>query len=95
MAPSFIYSQLLAQYDYQLLVYMDDILLVSYMDNKRTSALLALLRELFDLFGIQVNCSKSVLAPVSRLEYLGLILDIDGTIALAPRCLAKLRAHAT
>ena len=95
MAPSFIYSQLLAQYDYQLLVYMDDILLVSYMDNKRTSALLALLRELFDLFGIQVNCSKSVLSPVSRLEYLGLILDIDGTVALAPHHLAKLRAHAT
>ena len=76
-------------------MYMDDILLVSYMDNKHTSALLALLRELFDLFGIQVNCSKSVLAPVSRLEYLGLILDIDGTVTLAPRCLAKLRAHAT
>ena len=76
-------------------MYMDDILLMSYMDNKRTSALLALLRELFDLFGIQVNCSKSVLAPVSRLEYLGLILDINGTVTLAPHRLAKLRAHAT
>ena len=95
MAPSFIYSQLLAQYDYQLLMYMDNILLVSYMDNKHTSALLALLRELFNLFGIQVNYSKSVLALVCRLEYLGLILDIDGTVALAPRCLAKLRAHDT
>ena len=87
--------QLLVQYDYQLLLYMDDVLLMSYMDNKRTSALLALLCELFDLFGIQVNCSKSMLAPVFRLEYLGLILDINGTITLAPCHLAKLRAHAT
>ena len=62
-APDFAYSRLLVDFDYKLLVYMDDVLIISYMPHARTAALLALLTDLFDMFGICINARKSVLVP--------------------------------
>ena len=63
VAPDFAYSRLLADFDYKLLVHMDDVLVVSYMPHTRTTALLALLTDLFDTFGICINARKLVLTP--------------------------------
>ena len=57
--------------------------------NDRTTQFLELVTMLFDLFGITVNQSKSVLEPVKTLEYLGFLVSTDGSIALTPKRLSK------
>ena len=38
VAPDFVYYRLLAGFDYKLLVYMDDVLIISYMPHTSTAA---------------------------------------------------------
>ena len=61
---NFAYSHLLADFDYRLLVYMDNVIIVSYMLHAHTTAFLALLSDLFATFGICINAKKSVLSLV-------------------------------
>lgn len=71
VAPNFSYSKLLADFDFDLNVYMDDILFFSYMPYDRTMQLIDLLLSCFKLFAITVHPTKSVLLPSSAVEYLG------------------------
>lgn len=90
VAPDFAYSKQLAWFDYRLLVYMDDILVVSYMhDHARTRKLLVLLAELFELFGITINPEKSLLEPAQEVEYLGMLLHTMARCALLLNTLPK------
>ena len=96
VAPDFAYSKRLAWFDCCLLVYMDDILVISYMhDHAHICKLLALLAELFDLFGITINPDKSLLEPAQEVECLGMLLHTNGILCLTPRCIAKICAAAT
>lgn len=63
VAPDFKWSHILAKFDFNLLVYLDDILFVSYMSPRRTRQLIRLLRFLFQLFGLTIHPDKSVLSP--------------------------------
>jgi hypothetical protein len=63
VAPTFYASQLLTCYDYELIVYMDDILIASFMDEAPTQGLFDLLTSLFFEFGVSLNFQKSVLTP--------------------------------
>lgn len=46
------------------------------------------------MFGISVNICKSVLTPVDEVEFLGVLINVDGTMQLAPRRFSKLHAMA-
>ena len=95
VAPDLAYFKRLARFDHRLLVYMDDILVVSYMhDHARTRKLLVLLAELFELFGITINPEKSLFESAQEVEYLGMLLRTDGTLRLTPKRIAKICAAA-
>lgn len=83
IAPDFKYSRILAKFDYKLIVYMDDILIASYMSEERTARLLHWLRTLFFLFGLEVNDSKSVLEPSFSVTFLGFEVSVDGRLSLS------------
>jgi hypothetical protein len=70
---------------------MDDLLLVSYMSEQRTCKLITLLRLLFDIFGIEINGSKSILWPSSQVEFLGFDISATGTISLTDSRLRKVK----
>ena len=94
VAPAFPFLSRLAQCDYRLLVYMDDILVVSYMlDHACTKALLSLMAELFDLFGVMTNAVESVTLPVTQIDYLGMCLLMDGKLCLTEKCISKIWAE--
>jgi hypothetical protein len=63
VAPTFYTCQLLTCYDYELIVYMDDILIASFMDEAPRQGLFDLLTSLFFEFGVFINFQKSVLTP--------------------------------
>lgn len=54
---------MLASYNYQVVVYMDDLLFVSYEEDSVTSKLIALIAYCFDMFGLTISSKKSVLFP--------------------------------
>lgn len=85
---------MLAQFNFRLVVYMDDVLLASYMSPERTQRLLRLLRLLFDLFGITISEDKSVLYPADAVEFLGFVISVDGILALSARRFGKLHGCA-
>lgn len=68
---------------------MDDLLVVSYMSDRRTRKLLTLLSQLFDLFGISINFSKSVLTPAPVVQFLGFDIFASGWIQLTQHRLSK------
>jgi hypothetical protein len=90
VAPDYHYSALLDSFDYALVSYLDDFLLVSYEDEARTASLMDLLGHLFHIFGIKINLAKSVLQPVKCVEYLGYYIYADGQISISPSRYAKL-----
>ena len=62
---------------------MDDLLFLSYEDDDATQNLIELILHLFDMFGLSINKKKSVLTPSKCLEYLGHIVNVNGTLALS------------
>jgi hypothetical protein len=94
VAPNFVWSKRLAQFDYQILVYMDDLLFLSYEDDSTTTTLIELLRHLFDMFGLTINEKKSALVPASSVEFLGYVVSVNGTLTLCSRRLVKVRRFA-
>ena len=52
VAPDFCFSELLDSYDYAIISYLDDFLIVSYESESRSQSLMDLLGLLFSLFGI-------------------------------------------
>ena len=60
-----------------MLVYMDDLLFVSYEDDATTRTLIALIRHLFDMFGLSINHKKSMLEPSPTVEFLGYLVAVD------------------
>lgn len=78
VAPDFKYSHILAEFDFNLVAYMDDLLIVSYMSHARTKRLLRLLVMLFDLFGISINQDKSILSPEVAVDFLGFTVSATG-----------------
>lgn len=95
VAPDFPLSRELAGFDFTLLAYLDDILFISYMPPARTRRLVALVRRLFDLFGISLNVAKCALEPAEAVEFLGYVVHAQGTLELAPKRLAKVHQHAS
>ena len=75
VAPDFPLSSILADYNYAIVVYMDDLLIVSYDDKCKTRSLLKLLSNIFNMFGICINAQKSWLEPQSEVEFLGFMVD--------------------
>lgn len=55
VAPECSFSHELAHYDYELIVYMDDILIASYENFARTELLFSLLSTIFREFGVCIN----------------------------------------
>ena len=94
LAPDFWMSRLLASFDFALLVYMDDLLFVSYMDFERTQELIRVLLQIFRAFGLAVNAGKSILEPSLALEFLGFSVHAEGRLALTPARFTKVRAGA-
>ena len=78
VAPDFPLSSILADYNYAIVVYMDDLLVVSYDDKGKTRSLLRLLHRVFAMFGICLNLQKSSLEPSHQVEFLGFLLSVDG-----------------
>ena len=60
VAPQFDLLHVLAAYEYDYLIYLDDILFVSRMLYRCSVACIKLLRCIFDLFGLTVHPTKSV-----------------------------------
>ena len=61
VAPTFYASQLLTCYDYELIVYMDDILIASFMDEDRTQGL-------FDLLNLTIGVNGDELETTMQIE---------------------------
>lgn len=78
VAPDFTLSSTLSQYDYSIVVYMDDLLIVSYENKCKTRSLLRMLARIFDMFGICINMQKSILEPQKEVEFLGFVVCADG-----------------
>lgn len=77
------------------MVYLDDILFVSYMPARRTRQLIRLLQYLFQLFGLTIHSDKSILTPCSSVEFLGYTIYAEGRMVLTSRRLNKIRATAS
>ena len=73
---------------------MDDPLFVSYEPAGRTQRLIHLLRGIFEAFGVALSPNKSVFSPVRECEYLGYLVNVDGTIRLALKHYHKLLTSA-
>lgn len=94
VAPNFYWSRRLAAFQYKMVVYMDDILVLSYDSDSHTRRLIALLQRVCQLFAITLHPDKSVLYPARSVEYLGYVVHADGHLALTPARLAKIRTRA-
>lgn len=94
VAPDFEFSKLLAEFDFSLIVYLDDILFLSHMDYHRTAQLIDLLLQLFRLFGLQVHPSKSITSPVDHLDFLGFKIHNSGKVSLTEERRRKVRRGA-
>ena len=73
---------------------MDDLLFVSYEPAGRTQRLIHLLRGIFEAFGVALSPDKSVFSPVRECEYLGYLVNVNGTIQLTPQRYHKLLTSA-
>lgn len=93
VAPDFPLSKLLARYDFDVMVYLDDLLFVCREpEYSRASELLNILASVFADFGFSLSPSKSNFSPAFQVEYLGYLLSCDGRMELTPRRLGKVRA---
>lgn len=64
----------LRQRGYRLIIYLDDILLMSQSLQEIQSCLATLIHMLAAM-GFQVNVKKSILTPCTQLEFLGFLVD--------------------
>ena len=94
VAPVLPWSRQLARYKFRMLQYMDDLLFVSYKPADRTHCLIHLLRGIFEAFGVAVSPDKSVFSPVRECEYLGYLVNVNGTIKLTLKHYHKLLSTA-
>ena len=74
---------------------MDDVLFLSYENYSRTKHLIRFLHGLFEDFGLTVSVEKSVLSPVTEIEFLGFIVSVNGTLCLTPKRYHKVLSLAT
>ena len=94
VAPVLPWSRHLARYKFRVLQYMDDLLFVSYEPAGRTHRLIHLLHGIFEASGVALSPDKSVFSPVRECEYLGYLVNMNGTIKLMPKCYHKLLSTA-
>ena len=95
VAPQFDLSHLLAAYEYDILIYLDDILFVSCMPYRCSVACISLLQRIFDLFGLTVHPTKSVFVPYMEIEYLGYTVNTAGQLHLTEHRRSKVRRAAS
>ena len=84
----------MAEFDFQVLVYLDDFLFVSYDAFPRAQALLALLRRVFRAFGLTLHPDKCDWVPRRAVDFLGFRLAASGVLQLTSRRFNKVRASA-
>ena len=58
----------------RLVIYLDDILIL-HQTKEELIQLIPLIFKLFEALGLVVNCTKSVLSPQQRMEFLGFVVD--------------------
>lgn len=76
---------------FKCLVYLDDVL-VLLRRNGFAQGKIALLHQIIDCFGLQVNAAKSDFVLRSRREHLGLVIDLNKrAFSLSPTKLGRLK----
>ena len=94
MAHDFEFGHQLAEFDFQVLVYLDDFLFVSYDTFPHVQALLVLLRQVFRTFGLTLHPDKCDRVPHQSVDFLGFQLAASGILQLTSKRFNKVRAAA-
>ena len=85
MALNFEFSCQLADFDYWVLIYLDDFLFVSYDSFPHVQALLGLLRWVFRTFGLILHPDKCDWVPHPSVDFLGFWLVASSVLQLTTK----------